>query len=319
MRVPTSVLYFRACATISGLAVTCALVAACAGSAADDPAAGQTDDGTADGPAAPSFAVELFAPGVVSSALPEFATSFTPSGDTVFFNRTTADRSRIDLLYSVRAGEGWSEPRTYEPLDGVEAIDPFVSLDGRYLYVSAELPSAAGGSPSFDIWRLDRSAPSPVPVALPRGINSDSSDVFNSISRDGRMVFSSRRDGVRLIYETAMRGDGWEPPTLLTLGDGSSASNPAISADGALLVFAREVEGGSIDLWVACRTETGWGDPTRLPEPINSDFTEFAPGFAGEELFFSSERPGVVGGQAEGVRPPGDIYRTSAAAVRTLC
>ncbi|NNF27040.1 MAG: hypothetical protein HKN73_07470, partial [Gemmatimonadetes bacterium] len=47
-----------------------------------------------------AFSVELFAPGVVSSTLPEFATTFTPSGDTVFFNRTTPDRSRIDLLFS---------------------------------------------------------------------------------------------------------------------------------------------------------------------------------------------------------------------------
>ena len=47
--------------------------------------------------------VELFAEGAVSTEAPEFATAFSLSGDTVWFNRTPPDRSRLG---SHRAGHG---------------------------------------------------------------------------------------------------------------------------------------------------------------------------------------------------------------------
>lgn len=267
------------------------------------------------GPAAPPE-VALFSPGTVSSELPEFAVTFTPSGDTVFFNRTPADRSRIDLLFATRTESGWSEPQIFPPLEGVRAIDPFVSLDGAHLYFSSDLPREGGLSGSFNLWRLRLADADATPEALASPINTDSSEVFNSLSADGRMVFSSRRDGERWIYEAPSDGG---PPVRLALGSGAPASNPAIHPSGDYLVFSRAGEDGGVDLYLSCREGTAWGEPVILPEPVNSAFTDFAPAFHGEHLFFTSERPGVMGSVPDDQRPPGDLYRTRFDFAAALC
>lgn len=268
---------------------------------------------------APEVEVELFAPGAVSSELPEFAVSFTPSGDTAFFNRTPPDRSRIDLLYSVRTASGWSEAEVFGPLAGVRAIDPFVSLDGTHLYFSADLPREGAPEGAFNLWRLPLADGDARPRPLPSSINTDSSEVFNSFSSQGDMAFSSRRDGERYVYLARRNGDDFDTPERLTLGDGNSASNPALHPSGRYLIFARAPEGAPSDLYLACADGGEWGEPVRLPEPVNSEYTEFAPGFDREHLYFTSERPGVAGPVAAGVRPPGDIYRVRLEHIDSMC
>lgn len=276
-------------------------------------------DASSNNSSVPAPQLEIFAPGSVSSDLPEFAVSFTPSGDTVYFNRTSADRLRIDLMYSVRTRAGWSEAEPFPPLAGVRAVDPFVTVDGGTLYFSADLPQNGEAGGTFNLWRLSRGDPQAEPVPLPAPVNTDSSEVFNSISADGTMVFSSRRDGERRIYETKWGGEGPVELTLLSLGDGGAASNPAIHPSGRLLMFARAGERGPPDLYVSCREGVEWGEPVRLPEPLNSPFAEFAPGFGTDYFYFTSERPGIVEEFTEGERPPGDIYRTPIGAVQGLC
>jgi hypothetical protein len=264
--------------------------------------------------------VELFGSGTISTNLPEFGTTFSPSGDTVFFNRTPPDRSRLDLLYAIKSGGVWTDGRVFEPVAGVRAIDPFLSADGTRLYFSSDLPRPGGQSGSFNLWYLARTPSGwSEPNLVPDPINSDSSDVFNSVAADGTMVFSSRRDGVRRIYSSRAEGGSWSDPTLLRFGKADSGSNPAISPDGQLIVFARPTSAGPTDLFVSCRSDAGWAEPQRLPEPVSSPFTELAPGFDDSHLYFTSERPGVTPAVPDSVRPPGDIYRTPRGWLAAMC
>jgi dipeptidyl aminopeptidase/acylaminoacyl peptidase len=263
-------------------------------------------------------AVEIFAPDAVSTALPEFATAFTADGDTVFFNRTPPDRSALDLYYAIRTDGGWSEGRPFEPTVGIVAIDPFV--DGDRLYFSSDLPFGEPPDTVFGIWFLERTDGGwSAPRALPPPIRSDSSDVFNSLARDGTMAFSSWRDGGRRVYTSRLEAGGWSDPALVDLGAWSSVSNPAISPDGRMLVVALTEAEEAPDLFVSCRSGEGWAPPQRLAEPINSPFTDFAPGFGPDHLYFTSERPGLAPPVDEGTRPPGDIYRTPLEGLAGLC
>lgn len=264
--------------------------------------------------------VELFSPGVVSTELPEFATTFSPSGDTVFFNRTSADRSRIDLLYSVRTSGAWSAPAGVSVVERARVIDPFISADGNRLYFSSDSPVDGDPATSFNLWFVERTPPGwGDPVPLPRPINSDSSEVFNSFADDGTMVFSSRRDGIRRVYSTRLGAQGWSDPVVLRLGEMDAGSNPAISPAGNLIVISVRTEDGAPDLYVSCRSGSEWTEPRRLPEPVNSRFAEFAPGFTPTHLYFTSERPGVMEAVPDSVRPPGDIYRTPRAWIDAMC
>ncbi|MEM7415856.1 MAG: hypothetical protein AAF389_10200 [Gemmatimonadota bacterium] len=287
------------------LLVPAVVVGAC--SDADEPAGSE--------PITTPPVVELFAAGAVSTEAPEFATAFSLSSDTVWFNRTPPDRSQLDLFFSVRTPDGWSEGSVFPPLEGVAAIDPFVSFDGERLYFSSSLSGAGTLDGSFNLWWIALGEAAPTPTPMPAPINSDSSDVFNSFARDGRMVFSSRRDGVRAVYEVV----GDEARHIPLVEDGRSASNPAIHPTGEILVFASAAEGDPPDLYVSCRSAQGWGAPVRLEEPINSPFTDFAPGFGPGYLYFTSERPGVSGAVPDGVRPPGDVYRTPVGPIERLC
>lgn len=264
--------------------------------------------------------VELVGSGTVSSELPEFAAAFTPDGDTLFFNRTPPDRSRLDLYYAARTGDGWTEAAPFPATVGIAAIDPFVSLDGARLYFSSDLPRNGTGGTSFNIWYLERTSAGwsePRDVGAP--VNSDASDIFSTFASDGTMVFSSTRDGPRRIYRTSAADGAWTEPEAMTFGNVTEASNPAISRDGSFIVLSIVGPDGSPDLFVSCRSGSAWGEPQPLPAPINSAYTEFAPGYSSEHLYFTSERPGVVGAQPDSVRPPGDIYRTPLSAVRRAC
>ncbi|MEQ9401592.1 MAG: hypothetical protein RJQ04_20670 [Longimicrobiales bacterium] len=213
------------------------------------------------GDSPPTPQVELLGEGAVSTELPEFAAAFSPDGDTVYFNRTPPDRSRLDLMVSVRVDGVWSDAVPFPPTAGMAAIDPCVAEGGRRLY-----------------W-----------------------------------------DGPRRVYASRLIDGSWQSPVALSFGDVANGGNPLVGPDGSFMVLSLPGASGDPDLFVTCRGDAGWGQPLPLPPPINSGFTEFAPGIWRDRLFFTSERPGLVGAQPDSVRPPGDIYATPLEHVVALC
>lgn len=79
-------------------------------------------------------------------------------------------------------------------------------------------------------------------------------------------------------------------------------AGPAITKDGLSLYFHSERPGGegSTDFWVSQRAseDAPWETPVHLGEAINTPFTEAVAALSRDEhwLFFTSDRPGGVGG-----------------------
>lgn len=293
------------------------LVTACGGAPPDAPEGRES----AETPSSP-LSVELVGPGTVSSELPEFAAALSPSGDTLWFNRTSADRSRIELYWAFREGDGWRDAGRFPPTEGWAAWDPFLTPDGRHLWITVDGPRPDGSDGDLDLWRMERTEEGwSEPRFVPPPLNSDSTEVFNSLTRDGLLVFSSYRgDGVRRIWAARPDGEGgWSEPEPLDLGVGPEASNPAVAPDGSFLVLSLREGDAAPDLVVWCRSGEGWIRGAPLPEPINGPWADFAPAVTERHLWFTSERPGVVGEQPDSVRPPGDLYRVDLAPVRAAC
>ncbi|MBC7894771.1 MAG: PD40 domain-containing protein [Cytophagaceae bacterium] len=270
---------------------------------------------------APPEAPTLFAPGIVSSAAPEFAITFTPDLRTLYFNRATADRSSLTIMESRWTGTAWSAPRVAS-FSGIHRdVDPFVSSDGRRVYFSSSRPGGVGAAGNLDTWFVERtSAGWGDPRNAGRPFNTDSNDVFVSETRDGTTIVGSNRAGAARIFASRRRADSWEEPQALSAG-APGDGNALISPSGRFLVHVRTTPSGGADLWVACRTADGWSASTPLQGGVNSTFADFAPALSPDErlLFFTSERPGVAPAVPAGTRPPGDIYAIGTAAAGIDC
>ena len=175
------------------------------------------------------------------------------------------------------------------------------------LLSGALLLAAGGGPPPYE---------DPAPMREPRmfapGIVSTTEDEFGgAFTPDGRTVYFDKtvlRHYLYVICESEYRGGKWSTPKVAPFSGRYRDSDPVLSPDGTRLYFVsdRPVNGKpktDFDIWFVTRTKAGWGEPSHLDAPINSQYGEyFASQAANGDLFFSSARPGGKGGL--------DIYRS---------
>lgn len=292
-----------------------------AGCAGDSPESAGPESADSNGRSG-SLEVEIFGAGVISIDVPEFATTFSVTGDTVWFSRASADFTDLAIMRSIRTDATWSEPDTAVHYPDAPVADPFMSHDGTRLYISADLSGREEWGGSWDTWiiqRVGNNWTAPMNIGSPP--NTDSVDIFVSETLDGDLVFLSNETG-RHISWAEKADEGWSEAEALDIPgtEGRRPGNPLVSPSGHAIVFSMDIdESDGAGLFVTCREEGGWSAPDLLPEPINSPYVDFAPGLgANGELYFTSQRPGIVQDVPEGVRRPGDLYRSNLI-VEELC
>jgi hypothetical protein len=261
--------------------------------------------------------VKLVGPGIISSEYPEFATSISSDGKELYFNRTTADRSSMFIMVSKLVEGEWSTPDTLDQMDGkYRDVDPFITDDGNRLYFSSTRPVVGSDSiKDFDTWYVGRNEEGwsqPINAGYP--LNSAATEIFVSMTAEGHAYFVSERTGQRTIMRSQFTNNYQKPERLeLQLnGEAIYAGNPCIASDESFLIVALRAphKPNVPDLYITFKTETGWSTLVSLGPEVNSMYADFAPGLSKDDriLYFTSERPGMVPKQEEGIRPPGDIY-----------
>jgi Tol biopolymer transport system component len=262
-------------------------------------------------PPAASLAGELFAPGVVSSALQETSATFTPDGGTVYFMRSDFTSSNTTILQSRRSTGGWSTPQV-APFSGQwHDSEPALSPDGKRLYFVSNRPPREGAAPviaqlrgqSFpgtNLWYVERDGDSwSAPVHVDGQINHGSMLYNPSLASNGDLYFSAHREdsgSAYQIYVAPRGGQGHAAPRRLELGDiKNNRMDPSVDPAGRFLVYAGN-EGdslGSADIYIVFREADGrWGKPVHLGDGVNSPALENAPalGRAFGELYVTSQR-----------------------------
>ena len=145
-----------------------------------------------------------------------------------------------------------------------------------------------------------------VPQLFGDGVISTSDDEFGgSFTPDGDTVYFSKSapHSYRYAMMESHRVRGrWTTPTVLPFSGRYSDSDPTLSPDGKKMLWSsdRPVRPGTIkhdyDIWMVERTPAGsWGEPRRLPSPINSDANEYAASMTADgAIYFSSARDGAI-------------------------
>lgn len=247
----------------------------------------------------------------MSTALPEFAITFTPDGREVYFNRASARRDTLTIMVSRAVNGGWTMA-TVAPFSGrYRDVDPFVTPDGNRLFFSSTRPRAGDRVNSLNTWYVERRGngwSEPIDPGAP--LNTDSTEVFVSVARDGSVAFQSNRGGAMRIWLARATATGWAEPRVVLFGGFAAGGNPLMGPDGQFMVLVRDGPADRSDLFVSCAAGEVWSEPVVLPG-VNSRYAEFAPALdpTGHTLYFTSERPGILPAQPDSIRPPGDIYR----------
>jgi Tol biopolymer transport system component len=252
--------------------------------------------------------------------------ALSPQGTTAYFNRTTADRSRIMALQSRFVSGRWQDAVPVPFADSAyRDLDLFVAPAGARMFFSSNRP-LTGVSPKSDLdtWYVDRQGAGwSAPIRLSGVANSPAQDVFVSITGNGTLYFASDRGGNNDIYRAVPTEGGYSEVERLpgVVNTSGSESNPLIAPDESFLIFVAERSGGlgAADLYVSHRRNGEWMPARNLGALVNSSYADFAPSLSPDRkyLFFTSERPGIVADSVTG-RRPGDIYRAELSAVAAM-
>jgi Tol biopolymer transport system component len=143
----------------------------------------------------------------------------------------------------------------------------------------------------------------------PPAIASEQYESSPTFSPDGREIFFFRGDATfsryRLFFSRCVDGTWSAPQTPpFAAPDSVDEADPAFTADGGRLYFVssrddpRSRDEADLDIWFVAREPGGaWGEPQRLPEPVNSPASELLPRPQQDgSLIFGSDRAGGAGG-----------------------
>jgi|GEM_PF-586916 len=236
----------------------------------------------------------VFAAGVVSTPYDEWATSFTPDGNTVYFSQGAIYWT---ICFSKKVDGKWTRPRVSNISGKWKDTDPFVSPDGKRIFFVSNRP--LHGEPqdkaqkNFHLWYADRisddewSAPHHIdaPVNL-AGVNN----YAPSVSRSGSLFFCSRgREGHAGMgsYCAAWLGDHYDKPKLLLLNENADTQDPFIAPDESYIIFASANE-----LYVSFREGDGWSAGQKLGRQVNNGDAISSPYVSpdGKMLYYSTNR-----------------------------
>ena len=190
-------------------------------------------------------------------------------------------------------------------------IDPMFSPDGNTIYFQSTRPvPGKPGRKGFDIWAVQKLSRGRWSAAYHLGntLNSDSSESYSSVSRNGNMYFTIATKGMTDIYMSAFVNGAYQAPVPLpsVINDvNERESNPFIAADESyLLYFSTGKSGlGEVDLYISFRENGEWQQPINLGSPINSSIAEFCPFYhaAEKRLYFSRQHKESSGRMVENI------------------
>ena len=209
--------------------------------------------------------------------------TFTPDGDTVFFDRSTGSNKFVMIAHRINGH--WAAP-DMAPFSGRwYDQNPVISPDGSFLIFNSDRPIPGTDkplvqtffgkpNPGSHLWRVDRKTHGwGEPVWLGATLNDSAFIDFPSIASDGSLYFLRRDQGAVHIFRSQYAGGKYLQAQRVPLGDpAESTHDPAVAPDESFIIFDYgKVKNGLGRLCIAFREGDHWGKPMDFGDDINRD------------------------------------------------
>lgn len=251
------------------------------------------------------LAVEIFAPGVVSTpGAVEYYPAFSPDGRQVWFTRATAFAvdARRTIYTSERTEDGWHTPLPASFSGAWNDSEPFVSPDGQYLFFSSDRPAPGKPHGDFDLWVIALTGgAAQEPRHLDAPVNSATPEHSPVVTRDGTLYFRSSRTGglgSGDFYRAGQAGGRYTEVENLgrPVNSRHGEWNCVVHPGRGFILFESSGRPTNVsprgDLYVSRRgVGGGWSTPLPLAR-LNTAASELAPRLSpdGVWLYFSTSR-----------------------------
>jgi Tol biopolymer transport system component len=236
---------------------------------------------------------------------------FSPDEKTFYFIKSTPDANFWTIVFSRWENGKWTEPQV-APFSGQYSdADEFITADGTRMFFISRRPVSPAVSPNaagkLDIWMMDKTAGGDwsEPKNLGTPINSEGSEYFPTLTKDGTLYFGSGRKhgkgGIDLYRSRLVNGKYQEPENL---GDAINGPfdefEPYIAPDESFLIFmasGRPDGLGGFDLYISYNRNGHWTKAQNLGAPINSAADDLSPKITpdGKYFFWTSARSVIDG------------------------
>jgi Tol biopolymer transport system component len=242
---------------------------------------------------------EMIGEGVISTPDDEFGGSFSPDGQTIYFDKTVSPHYLYTLCVSHFTGGKWGAPEVLPFSGEYRDSDPVLSPDGQTLYFASDRPVNGKPVKAFFIWTSKKTAAGwSEPVVMEGAVNSEGSQVFASVANNGNLYFTSDRKGEFDIYRSRLVNGKYQEAEDLgpsVNSAGISSLEAFIAADESYLLigsFGRQPGYGDSDIFISYNQNGAWTTPKNLGPVINTAAREYSPRVTadGKWLIFTSER-----------------------------
>lgn len=255
--------------------------------------------------------VQLFAPGLVSTAANETAIAFSATNDTCVFVRD----GKLRLMRLIN--RKWSADEALLDDDDFDYRSPSFGPDGALYFSSNLTDSLNTAARDYDIFRMRPLAEGwSAPQRLAE-INSSSDEDSPTLDEQGSMYFTSNRpdrgesgNGDFDVFRAQYIGDRFLLPLKLGNMINTSADEAGvyIAATGRAMVVERMDPAASTsgDLFLIVMRDDVWSEDVPVSDAVNSKFRDGSPTMGGPQrwIYFCSDRPT----DADDKHADGNIY-----------